>query len=280
MKKFNVNELIATVCGVDVATFEKYLAKGTKATKVLARMGVEPNLVASVGGLKLATTAEEINAVYSNKDIRSCMTCEEVGLFYEANGIAVLYTKAFRVLVGIEGKGIAPRGYGYQNTSIYPLIKDYFQPNVYEGPGNTFTDHKTTFRKIEGHQEIIDNVLVEFVNGEGKVSTEEHSLLDWWGPIWLNQIPEEAQPGYVLHFLDGNNRECKVTLLEVRKTSILKTSEYEDIIQRPVLTRPEDSYVPYLDFQAECKDFYSPYDPDYYDGGWEDWDEEMSNFDL
>ena len=273
---FNVNHLIATVCNVDVADFEYYLEKGTKPTKVLTRLGVEPNLVSSVGGLKLATTADEINEVYANKAIKSCMTKEPVGKFYEANGIAVLHTKAFRVLVGINGQGIAPRGYGYQNTSVYPLIKDYFQPDVYEGPGSTFVDHKANFTRVDGTQEVIDSVLVEITNAEGKASIEEHNLFDWWGPVWLNRIPDQAQPGYVLHLPD---RGCKVKLLEVRRTEILNTITYEGVIKRPVLVRPEGAFVPYLDFEAECKNFYSSYDPAYYHDwqGWEEWDEELTN---
>lgn len=128
----NLIELQAAVCSVSVESFTNLLNKGVKPTKALYRLGVEQQLAGIVGTLKLAVTSEEINSVYENEGIKSCMTNHDVGPFYSHIGLQVLYNDRYRCVVNLKNNWKAPRGYGFLHqildTVIGKVLKNKYDP--------------------------------------------------------------------------------------------------------------------------------------------------------
>lgn len=136
--QFDVNVMICAVLNIDQCQYTFLVTeRGMKPSKALIRLGVNHREASLLGGLKLATSKEEIDSVYKDESIRSCMTGDAPGAFYEYNGIGVLYSSDFRCLVG-GSRGINPRAYGTKGDAIYQLIRPYFDKDVC-GPGSVFS---------------------------------------------------------------------------------------------------------------------------------------------
>lgn len=108
-----LNQIVASAANVNLEEYEALLVKNIKPTKALCRLGVDPQLAGMIGTLKLTNTAEGINAVYSNPNILSCMSGDDVGPFYERFGFSLLYNDRYRILIHTERKWINYRGYGF-----------------------------------------------------------------------------------------------------------------------------------------------------------------------
>lgn len=116
-----LNAVIAKSANVNLEAYEALLVRGMKPTKALYRLGVEQQLAGILGTLKLAVTEEEINEVYANSSIKSCMTGVEVGEFYSRINIAVIHSDRYRCLVSLDLNWKSKRGYGilcYQLDNI------------------------------------------------------------------------------------------------------------------------------------------------------------------
>lgn len=160
----DVNKMVATVLNVDLEKYTTLLERGFKPAKALIRLGADRDKAGLVGGLKLATTAKEIDEVYADTSILSCMTGKSVGQFYAANGINVLYGPDFRCLVGSEN-GISVRAYGTKHHAIYSIIREYF-PENYAGPGKRFALQRMEVHKCtEEYTEEVNKVII---SPEGK----------------------------------------------------------------------------------------------------------------
>ena len=101
----NLNLIICKIINVDYKDFS-YLVneRGVRPVKAAIRLGASPEIAQIFAGLKLATTAEEITAVYKNDAVKSCMTGKDVGPFYVANGIGCIYSNNYRCLVCLSPK--------------------------------------------------------------------------------------------------------------------------------------------------------------------------------
>ena len=108
----NLVTIMAKATNVSVVELEALILRGVKPTKALYRLGVDQQIAGMIGTLKIASTEEEINTVYANEQVKSCMTCKPVGGFYSAIGMSVLYNDRFRVLVDLKTGWRSGRGYG------------------------------------------------------------------------------------------------------------------------------------------------------------------------
>ena len=156
--QFDVNKMVASVTNVDFTKYTNLLKRGMKPSKALIRLGASHREASLLGGLKIAISKEEIDSVYHDATIRSCMTGDSPGAFYEYNGIGVLYSSDFRVLVGNE-KGINPRAYGTKGDAVYQLIRHYFDKDVC-GPGSVFSLQRREVQEAtEGYEESTSLVV-------------------------------------------------------------------------------------------------------------------------
>ncbi len=123
----NLNLIICKIINVDYKDFS-YLVneRGVRPVKAAIRLGASPEIAQIFAGLKLATTAEEITAVYKNDAVKSCMTGKDVGPFYVANGIGCIYSNNYRCLINLTTKSLCDKGYGYHRDIITSEMRKYF----------------------------------------------------------------------------------------------------------------------------------------------------------
>lgn len=133
-----LNQLVAKAVNVDVEAYESLLTRGTKPTKALFRLGVDQQLAGMIGTLKIATTAEEINEVYANEGVKSCMTGLNVGEFYNFFNISVIYNDRYRCLVNLKKEWKSSRGYGILCYQLDDLLS-----TVLTGIVNDITEFKS-----------------------------------------------------------------------------------------------------------------------------------------
>ena len=127
----NLNSIIAKILKINLNQFEELVdGRGMRPVKAAIRLGAEPEKAQIFATLKIAKTAEEITAVYKNDKIRSCMTGDDVGPFYAANGISCIYSGNYRCLVNLKTMTLCSmgyqKGYGYHRNIITPELKNYF----------------------------------------------------------------------------------------------------------------------------------------------------------
>lgn len=123
--QLDIQTLVASILGIDATTFKKGLAKGQKPTKLACKLGSDYHQASLLASLSLAVTAAEINSVYADETIRSCMTGKNVGDYYAQMGIACLHGANFRALV-VEKEGVlyTPRCYGVAMDAVATLLGD------------------------------------------------------------------------------------------------------------------------------------------------------------
>ncbi len=143
----NLNSIIAKILKINVRDFETLVnVRGMRPVKAAIRLGAEPEKAQIFAGLKLATTASEIDAVYANENVRSCQTGNAPGQFYSDNGIGVIYSNNYRCLVNPKTNSLAIRhgwsGYGYHRDVISPVLLQYIS-------GKKFWNKTTTCEMVE-----------------------------------------------------------------------------------------------------------------------------------
>ena len=124
-----VNSLIANILNIDLAEFEVFLGRGMKPVKAAVRLGADLMVAQIIAGLKLATTAEEINTVYAS-NILSCMKDQPVGEFWEYNNVQCLYTSNFRILCQWERGALFPKAYGFHHEVGRELLLPFMGESV------------------------------------------------------------------------------------------------------------------------------------------------------
>lgn len=123
--QLDIHTLVASILEIDANTFKKGLAKGQKPTKLACKLGADYHKASLLASLSLAVTATEINIVYADETIRSCMTGKNVGDYYTKMGVACLHGANFRALV-VEKEGVfyTPRCYGVAMDAVANLLGD------------------------------------------------------------------------------------------------------------------------------------------------------------
>ncbi len=125
MMQLDIQTLVASILGIDATAFKTGLAKGQKPTKLACKLGADYHKASLLASLNLAVTAAEINTVYADETIRSCMTGKKVGEYYAQMGVACLHGANFRALV-VEKEGVfyTPRSYGVAMDAVADLLGD------------------------------------------------------------------------------------------------------------------------------------------------------------
>lgn len=121
--QLDIQTAVASILGIDATTFKIGLAKGQKPVKLACKLGADYHKSALLASLSLAVTAAEINAVYADESIRSCMTGKKVGDYYAQMGVSCLHGANFRALV-VEKDGVlyTPRCYGVAMDAVANLL--------------------------------------------------------------------------------------------------------------------------------------------------------------
>jgi len=101
------------------------LARGTKPGKAArkAMPTCAPEVLEVFGSAKLAVTVYEINEAY-NTPVKSCMTGKPVGDYYSKNGIGVIWTNNFRILVRLKDMQPVVRAYGFHGHLVDKFIRE------------------------------------------------------------------------------------------------------------------------------------------------------------
>lgn len=123
--QLDIKTLVASILWIDSTAFKKGLAKGQKPVKLACKLGADYHKASLLASLNLAVTAAEINTVYADETIRSCMTGKKVGEYYAQMGVACLHGANFRALV-VEKGGVlyTPRCYGVAMDAVADLLGD------------------------------------------------------------------------------------------------------------------------------------------------------------
>lgn len=123
--QLDIQTLVASILGIDATAFKKGLAKGQKPAKLACKLGADYHKASLLASLNLAVTAAEINTVYADETIRSCMTGKKVGDYYAQMGVSCLHGANFRALV-VEKGGVlyTPRCYGVAMDAVADLLGD------------------------------------------------------------------------------------------------------------------------------------------------------------
>lgn len=162
-----LNQLVAKTVNVDVEAYESLLTRGTKPTKALFRLGVEQQLAGILGTLKIATSIEEINEVYANIGVKSCMTGWNVGEFYNFFNISVIYNDRYRCLVNLEKEWKSSRGYGILCYQLDDLLSTVLSKKVREITDFIHSSMELKYTKAAGFHRTLGlpkGILIPFVD--------------------------------------------------------------------------------------------------------------------
>lgn len=123
----NINQIVAKLANVSQKEYTDLVeVRGMRPSKALFRLGVEQQLAGLLGTLKLASTADEIDIVYSNTQVLSCMTGQPVGEFYAHLDLQVIYNDRYRCVVEVQSNWASPRGYGILCHKLDPILRQVF----------------------------------------------------------------------------------------------------------------------------------------------------------
>lgn len=129
----NLNTVICSILNIRFDDFVSLVeTRGMRPVKAAIRLGAEPKAAQLFASLKLVTTSEEINEVYSNENVTSCMRGHEVGQFYEANDFGVIYSDNFRCLINVKTGALVRSnhrstfGYGYHRDQICHVLAEHY----------------------------------------------------------------------------------------------------------------------------------------------------------
>ena len=127
---FNSKELYtiaSSIMNIDVDSWLNLVeVRGMRPVKAAIKLGANITTAQLVGDLKLATGAAAINKVYADKRCMSCMTDSKVGAFWANNYVGVIHSPNFRLLIGLETRGINPRSYGFKWEKVHALLEPFF----------------------------------------------------------------------------------------------------------------------------------------------------------
>lgn len=134
--------ITASIMGIEVNAWRSLVdIRGMKPVKAAIKLGSNATTAQLVGDLKLATGAAAINKVYADERCMSCMTGCKVGSFWANNYVGVIHSPNFRLLVGLETRGINPRSYGFKGEKVHALLEPFFDKK--EFPVKSIYKYKT-----------------------------------------------------------------------------------------------------------------------------------------
>lgn len=134
--------ITASIMGIEVNAWRSLVdIRGMKPVKAAIKLGANVTTAQLVGDLKLATGTAAINKVYADKRCMSCMTGNKVGAFWANNYVGVIHSPNFRLLVGLETRGINPRSYGFKGEKVHALLEPFFDKK--EFPVKSIYKYKT-----------------------------------------------------------------------------------------------------------------------------------------
>lgn len=173
--------------------YKAELARGTKPYKAAIKSGAQcPRKVLEVmAGAKLAMGASEINEAYRTQ-VKSCMQGESVGRYYDEHLIGCIWSKSFRILVGLETFELVGNGYGFHSHSARTILGE-------------FGVNQMNLVQCRAKYKTKDNW-----------SGEEIPFLDWFSPVADEVAFEETYSeeykklcDLVLYFLDDDDTEIE-----------------------------------------------------------------------
>lgn len=147
--QLDIQAVVASILGIDATSFKIGLAKGQKPTKLACKLGADYHKASLLASLSLAVTATEINAVYADETIRSCMTGKNVGDYYAQMGVSCLHGANFRALV-VEEEGVfyTPRCYGVAMDAVANLLGGDLLVVSRDRFGHIVSDRNSTTKEL------------------------------------------------------------------------------------------------------------------------------------
>lgn len=272
----DLKAIVADILRIDLQDWLVLTEKrGMRPVKAAIRLGADANKAQLIADLGLAVTAEDIDTVYANESLRSCMVGQKVGDFYSINNIGVIFSKNFRVLVGLETKVLCDSSYGYKRDAICDLMSSYFKEGfmINDTRVEVYEDNKQSFLRYEN----VKMVRSYFIN-----STYPWDIPSSWSE-------EDLKQEFLNLIRSGNNRGEYFTITSSSKSEeeisnslfyhepvkdgdFEKTSDsissyvlyelYEEQVQVYEVLKakfkgtyldlkyPEDAYAPYIDFDT------------------------------
>lgn len=187
----NITHLLAQALNIDPTAFQDGLSKGRKPVKLACALGASYDAAEIIAPLRLATTADEINAAYS-RGSQSCMAGKPVGAYYAALGVYCLHSDNFRALVLLDPKTgyfVTPRCYGVHCSAVPKFLGELLVVSA-----ATFSD---LLPQDEYVQEIIESETVQEGVYRYTMTPQVYSHAVGWDNaafILANPAPERWTP--------------------------------------------------------------------------------------
>lgn len=261
----NLNSIIAQILNINEQEFTALVeGRGMRPVKAAIRLGAEPDKAQIFAGLKIATTVSEIDAVYANENVRSCMTGNAPGQFYHDNGIGVIYSNNYRCLVNIKTSSLAIRhgwsGYGYHRDVISPILLQFLS-------GKKFWNKATTCEMVEygtGRFHYKPSVNAHIygwkivgVNGGFKDNNKRFSYCNFtWGVLARMELWSYDEYNDVLAYL-----EHYLNFVEKSANSVIKVDLPIELLGKAssititlkCVKEKENAYSYYCDYESRYK---------------------------
>lgn len=283
-------KITANIMCIDVNAWRSLVDdRGMKPVKAAIKLGSNATTAQLVGDLKLATGADAINKVYADERCMSCMTGHRVGGFWANNYVGVIHSPNFRLLVGLETRGINPRSYGFKGEKVHALLEPFF--NEKEFPVKSIYKYKTqkTFvgrKPVHKTDYILTTVESEDI-GLKEISAMlpdliERGFYDRAGAIVFgksvhelpspfkgtftlkqryykgphskaNDFRDPLPTYYTFEDIDGEYKVDSNVMLTIRKyVSDEPYFEDQDVVLRcPAIKYSQESEDPFIDFDSE-----------------------------
>ena len=282
--------ITASIMGIEVNAWRSLVDdRGMKPVKAAIKLGSNATTAQLVGDLKLATGADAINKVYADERCMSCMTGHKVGSFWANNYVGVIHSPNFRLLVGLETRGINPRSYGFKGEKVHALLEPFFDKK--EFPVKSIYKYKTqkTFvgrKPVHKTDYILTTVESEDI-GLKEISAMLPDLIErgfydragatvfgksvhelpspfkgtftlkqryYKGPhSKANDFRDPLPTYYTFEDIDGEYKVDSNVMLTIRKyVSDEPYFEDQDVVLRcPAIKYSEESEDPFIDFDSE-----------------------------
>lgn len=276
--QLDIQAVVASILEIDVTSFKSGLAKGQKPVKLACKLGADYHKASLLASLSLAVTAAEINAVYADETIRSCMTGKNVGDYYAQMGVSCLHGANFRALV-VEKEGVfyTPRCYGVAMDAVADLLGDHLVVSR-DRFGHIVSDRNSTTKELTPKMVSTQSAKYQaeyiFNPSCGSVSRLRDKLenrgnlpFDWKhyskADEEANRLIKEAAPSKIIEggLYDLPNRWDTIVVVAgviccgeyiLKGSRRIRSGKAERIwVKSFEVKRPRGVMTPYLDFPLE-----------------------------
>lgn len=175
----NINKVICDILQINEEEFTDLVAKGQRPVKAAIRLGADVKKAQLVATLQVAVSAEDIDAVYSDTSVKSCMTGSNVGEFYEAHSVACIHSPNFRTLVNVLNNTLVGSSYGYHGHKVQELLQPYFRVGFDFLPLTDITVKRDTISVVrdEEYQTVTTYSLMYIRGLNTKMTNADTALL-------------------------------------------------------------------------------------------------------